>query len=306
MIPPVIPNGMYLLGWVWFVGTSGSITTNDPQVPKKYSYFSDYWSCSFIKIEGGVPLEQLYTPVFDNDCQFDPNAESAEGMVDGCMVANDRPGICISESCQNVESFYCKPAAYKNGPPKPLTPAEFGGSIAQRRAPPPAPATEEPVATADPTPETAKSEASKPTKPMEKEYVKPEVIKSPKPMNRRKSRTKTKAPEPTKPTEPMRTKAANPSKAPKRTRAANPTIAVKPTATTMPKAARKKAFFSCMCLRSHRYGSFCGKKYAMYSSECTPYAHGYKQTSDCNKSCCSVCKYGRGRLCWKLRHICKH
>lgn len=105
VIPPVIPNERSVMGWLWFGGVSGKITTNDPQVPETRSYFSDYWSCSFIKIEGGVPLGHSYTPIFDNEYIFDPNAEGVEGMADGCMAQNDRPGICVSEPCKGISAF---------------------------------------------------------------------------------------------------------------------------------------------------------------------------------------------------------
>lgn len=111
----------------WFAGTSGDIETNSPQVPDPWSHFADYWSCSFITIQGGVPLASSYTPVFINDQAFDMSAPGAEGADQGCMAQNDAPGICAVESCDGIKGIYQKPAAFKSGPPRALTPADFGG-----------------------------------------------------------------------------------------------------------------------------------------------------------------------------------
>ena len=70
-IPTVVPDGNYILGWVWFGGMRGGIVTNDPQVPDTRSAFGDYWGCSFIAVQGGT-LASEYMPVFKNEYKFAP------------------------------------------------------------------------------------------------------------------------------------------------------------------------------------------------------------------------------------------
>lgn len=116
-IPPVIPNGIYVLGWMWYGGTGSKVKTNAQQKPSSYGYFGDYYSCSFIRIEGGVPLQNSYTPKFDNDM--------SKFSKEGCMAANDAPGVCKREPCR-VKAKFQKPREFKNGKPQRLTPKNFG------------------------------------------------------------------------------------------------------------------------------------------------------------------------------------
>lgn len=121
-IPDVVPDGDYVFGWVWFGGTGGDVSNNWPynKEPWWKGYFSDYWSCSFVRIEGGNPLKSSYTPVFQNDM--------SKFSEEGCMSANNAPGICIREPCF-VKGKYQKPRQFKNGTvPDPITPANFASS----------------------------------------------------------------------------------------------------------------------------------------------------------------------------------
>lgn len=86
-IPDVIPNGNYVLGWVWYGGLDGGL--EGPEKP--IGLFSDYWSCSFIRISGGAKLQTEFQPRFVNNLQ-----DKWEG---GCLAANDRPGNCVFEPC---------------------------------------------------------------------------------------------------------------------------------------------------------------------------------------------------------------
>ena len=87
-------------------------------------------------------------------------------MENGCMAQNDRPGVCASEPCKGIDGFYRKPAAFKDGPPPPLTPANFGGEATDgivQEPPSPAPtATAEHVATEAPIPPSPKPVATEP------------------------------------------------------------------------------------------------------------------------------------------------
>lgn len=110
-IPSVIPDGVYVLGWVWYGGMGGSLQNNSPKNPYDTGLFADYWSCSFVRIEGGRPLQAVYKPVFVNDL--------AHIWKEGCNAANDRPGVCVYEPCR-VKGKLQKPAEFKNGKEPPV------------------------------------------------------------------------------------------------------------------------------------------------------------------------------------------
>ncbi|KAI0563384.1 hypothetical protein FGB62_40g175 [Gracilaria domingensis] len=116
-IPDVVPDGDYVLGWVWYGGTRGDrIKNNRPVEPKPFGLFADYWACSYIRIKGGDPLARFYDPVFVNDMK--------QFSSDGCMAANDEPDTCTKEPCEEA-AFYRKPAPFKNGKPRRLTRMDF-------------------------------------------------------------------------------------------------------------------------------------------------------------------------------------
>lgn len=117
-VPRCVPDGVYILGWVWFGGTSlGPIKDNRPRRPDNRGFFSDYWACSYVRIKGGASLTSSCDPVFVNDMmQF---------STDGCMAGNDSPGVCSYEPCIS-EGFYRKPQPFKDGSKPPsLTPSLF-------------------------------------------------------------------------------------------------------------------------------------------------------------------------------------
>eukprot|EP00177_Eucheuma_denticulatum_P000510 GFKZ01000902.1.p2 GENE.GFKZ01000902.1~~GFKZ01000902.1.p2 ORF type:complete len:389 (-),score=43.37 GFKZ01000902.1:317-1432(-) len=117
-IPDVVPDGDYVLGWVWYGGTGGGVS-NTPYTEEPWwkGYFGDYWTCSFVRIQGGKPLASRYERVFDNDMpQFSD---------EGCMSANDAPGVCTWEPCI-VYGRYQKPREFtQEGGPGYLTRANF-------------------------------------------------------------------------------------------------------------------------------------------------------------------------------------
>lgn len=117
-VPPVVPDGDYVLGWAWYGGIGGPVHDNDPQEPRDKSYFGDYWSCSFVRVRGGDRLKKRFTPVFVNGMnQFSSN---------GCMSFADRPGICVYEPCKGIRGTYQKPIEFKDGKtPRDLTPVNF-------------------------------------------------------------------------------------------------------------------------------------------------------------------------------------
>lgn len=116
-IPPVVPDGKYVLGWVWYGGIGGPVLSNKPQKPTTFGYFGDYWSCSFVEVKGGIPLKSKYKPIFKNDM--------SQFSTEGCMSANDAPGVCTYEPCY-VTGTYQKPRPFKNGRnPLLITPSNF-------------------------------------------------------------------------------------------------------------------------------------------------------------------------------------
>lgn len=126
-IPPVIPDGKYILGWVWYGGTGGPVSNwGYRNEPFWKGYFGDYWSCSFIEIKGGRPLQAQYTPVFKNDMK--------QFSKEGCMSANDIPGRCRYEPCI-VYGKYQKPWPFKSDKgPEPLTPDHFRSNAVTGRS----------------------------------------------------------------------------------------------------------------------------------------------------------------------------
>lgn len=118
-IPDVVPDGKYVLGWVWYGGTGGPVS-NGPYTEEPYwkGFFGDYWSCSFVEVRGGNPLAAEFTPVFDNDMDRWSDV--------GCRAGNDAPGVCNDEPCHTVAEYQA-PREFKGGAPAPLTPENFGG-----------------------------------------------------------------------------------------------------------------------------------------------------------------------------------
>lgn len=115
-IPQVVPNGNYVLGWVWFGGVGGTIEQNIPQRPFPSGFFADYWSCAFVRIRGG-PTKPSYRPSFNNDMkQFWPG---------GCHSSADDTGVCQVEPCKRLRARFQVPKVFKNGSPPALRPAQF-------------------------------------------------------------------------------------------------------------------------------------------------------------------------------------
>lgn len=119
-IPTVVPDGVYALGWVWYGGLGGTLYQNVPANPYPRGLFSDYWSCAFVRIEGGSPMEQVFQPVFKSGME--------KWWGDACKSANDAPGVCTYEPCI-VNAKMQQPRPFKGGAkPKVLRPRDFLGT----------------------------------------------------------------------------------------------------------------------------------------------------------------------------------
>ncbi|PXF39546.1 hypothetical protein BWQ96_10759 [Gracilariopsis chorda] len=118
-IPTCIPDGNYVMGWVWFGGTGGTkIERNEPQEPKPWVILATIGHVRSFASKVGSTF-RLYQPVFQNDM--------SQYSEEGCMSANNMPGTCASEPCR-VDGVYQKPRPFTEGRiPAPLTPDNFGG-----------------------------------------------------------------------------------------------------------------------------------------------------------------------------------
>lgn len=100
----------------------GKVESNEVHEPTPYGYFANYWSCAFVRVEGGAPLAASYSPLFVNDM--------SQFSEDGCMAANDALGICSVEPCAGVIGEYQVPKQFKDGnKPDALISKLFGGSV---------------------------------------------------------------------------------------------------------------------------------------------------------------------------------
>lgn len=130
-IPTVVPDGVYVLGWVWYGGVGGSLQTNTVETPHAKGLFADYWSCAFVEIKGGAELQAKYTPVFKTGMNG-PWAKACNSM-------NDRPGVCRYEPCVTKAEFM-QPQEFKDGAiPPDLTQANFQSASTDFTVPTPVP-----------------------------------------------------------------------------------------------------------------------------------------------------------------------
>jgi hypothetical protein len=88
-VPTNYKDGVYVLGYSWYGG-------GDYQ---DQSFFGDYYSCSFIMIQGG-PYSEAASTVFE------PGANMPS---DGCWSAADRPGVCPTEPCLGKQISLMRP-----------------------------------------------------------------------------------------------------------------------------------------------------------------------------------------------------
>lgn len=99
-IPSIYPDGLYVLGWAWFGG-----------IVNRESYFGDYWSCSFIKIRGGAPLQETYQPVF---IPGKKNKGAGGVGTSSCRSAVNNVGICVTEPCLGHTPSFVVPSSFEN------------------------------------------------------------------------------------------------------------------------------------------------------------------------------------------------
>lgn len=107
-IPKIYPDGVYVLGWVWYGGG------------KRYGAFGDYYDCMYIRVQGG-PKESSYRP------QFSPG-HTATGAGGMCRATVNKIGICWREPCPGGGQMTSlqKPYEFVGRRPAPVPASRFG------------------------------------------------------------------------------------------------------------------------------------------------------------------------------------
>jgi hypothetical protein len=99
-IPPVYPDGEYVLGWSWYGGSkyfpSEELQNNYgiSSDPGHRSEYGDYFSCTNIRIQGGTPVQDQYKPIFETG-QSDRTGDTGGT----CASAVNKLGMCAVEPC---------------------------------------------------------------------------------------------------------------------------------------------------------------------------------------------------------------
>eukprot|EP00168_Porphyra_purpurea_P008191 TRINITY_DN2031_c0_g1_i1.p1 TRINITY_DN2031_c0_g1~~TRINITY_DN2031_c0_g1_i1.p1 ORF type:complete len:310 (-),score=73.95 TRINITY_DN2031_c0_g1_i1:128-1057(-) len=121
-VPRHIPNGVYVLGWVWY----GGLHTNMPWT----GYYGDYYSCSYVRIHGGGPLSWSHQPTW-----WTGRSSLFKGV---CETSTTRIGECPSEPCVDHPRQLRVPEEFESGAmPPPLWRDMYPNVDNQTDAPPP-------------------------------------------------------------------------------------------------------------------------------------------------------------------------
>lgn len=99
-IPAVYPDGVYTFGWSWYGGGDY----------RDHSFFGDYYSCSFVRIRGGIALEESFVPIFANSV---------------CRSSVNRLGVCWSEPCHIGPMFMMLPVEFQHNSPTTIRQADL-------------------------------------------------------------------------------------------------------------------------------------------------------------------------------------
>ena len=109
-IPPIYPDGDYVLGFTWFGGG------------ENFGHFGDYYDCSYIRIQGGDRLESSHVPTF--------HGGGGSKYNDACEATVDSLGVCWKEPCVPIRKTSKQvPKPFKNGKkPAPILSKWFQGN----------------------------------------------------------------------------------------------------------------------------------------------------------------------------------
>lgn len=83
-VPPHLPDGEYVLGFVWYGGYVGD----------HHSEFGDYYDCARVRVRGGVRQEWSHTPTW---------AAGPGEFSDSCRASVNRVGTCWREPCKGFQ-----------------------------------------------------------------------------------------------------------------------------------------------------------------------------------------------------------
>lgn len=109
-IPKIYPDGVYVLGWVWYGGADGK---------GEFGSFGDYYDCMYVKIQGG-PLEDSHQPIF----KAGRTVSGRDGM---CRATVNKVGECWKEPCPGGgrSAKLKRPYEFTDRKPGPLSKTEF-------------------------------------------------------------------------------------------------------------------------------------------------------------------------------------
>ena len=94
-VPTSYPDGVYIFGWSWYGGGDY----------RAKSFFGDYYSCSYVRIQGGVAITDEYKPFYGGQT---------------CISSTDRLGICWKEPCHVGDMYEMIPFEFNGRTPHPI------------------------------------------------------------------------------------------------------------------------------------------------------------------------------------------
>lgn len=98
-VPQVLPDGDYVLSMLWYGGV---------EYRRRKGKFSDFTSCSFVRIQGGLRKKYRFRPFFE----VGNTGEFQNG--DKCLTSATYPGQC-TRGCDWRNAFYAKPYPFGLG-----------------------------------------------------------------------------------------------------------------------------------------------------------------------------------------------
>lgn len=99
-VPSVFPDGDYVFAMVWFGGIHWR---------RNRGFFSDYWTCAFVRIEGGA-LKEAHTPTFNAGKNHRANVPKGK-----CAATSNWVGQCGGYPCKRNPVWASEPGAFEAG-----------------------------------------------------------------------------------------------------------------------------------------------------------------------------------------------
>lgn len=125
-IPSVFPDGIYVAAVVWYGGLHFS---------RDRGQFPDYFSCSFVHIEGGAPLGGSYQAEWapGDTGEFEAVQRTGDASKEGmCQTASDEVGKCPNTGCTGPD-FWAVSKPYQNGrKPDKITPGMVADAFKEK------------------------------------------------------------------------------------------------------------------------------------------------------------------------------